>query len=321
MGARGAEIGDLSALFRSVQVLFCDFDTMYRSSMNLMTGPENDVSDDAHLTIGDVAARTGVSAATLRAWERRHDFPRPERLPGGHRRYREAQCEEVKEVVRRRDAGTRLEVAIGDVLASARRGPSAPSVFASLRARHPELEALRLRKSMMMSLSWAIEDEALATAARPVLFGNFQRVGHYRTAKERWAELSRVADAAVVFSAFRTMRADVVPAEVPLAPDAPMRHEWSVVCDSPQFCAALSAWELPGQDHLDNADRVMEGMWSVDPWVVRDAARACARVAEECGYPDTATLTSLLDDRPVSAASAPMLTLFNRIIAYADDVR
>lgn len=298
-----------------------DFDNMYRSSMNLMTGPDNLVSDAAHLTIGDVAARTGVSAATLRAWERRHDFPRPDRLPGGHRRYRDDQCDQVAEVVRRRDAGARLEAAIGDVLASTGTGPGAPSVYAALRARHPGLETLRLRKSMMVSMSWAIEDEALASAARPVLFGNFQRVGHFRVAEKRWAELSRVAEVAVVFSAFRGMRADVVPAEVPLPEDAPMRHEWSVVCDSAQFSAALSAWEMPGQDDLDNRDRTMEGIWSVDPWVVRDAAHACARVAEDCGYPHVGRVRDVLERRPVSSSSAPSVSLFNRIVSYADHVR
>ncbi|WP_299052305.1 DICT sensory domain-containing protein [uncultured Nocardioides sp.] len=280
------------------------------------------MSDEAHLTIGDVAARTGVSTTTLRAWERRHDFPHPARLPGGHRRYREDQCEQVKEVARRRDRGVRLEIAIADVMmASSRSGPQAPSVFASLRSRHPHLEALRLRKSMMMSLSWAIEDEALATAARPVIFGNFQRTRHFEIAQSRWEELARVADVAVVFSAFPDLRTDVAPVRVPLAPDAPMRHEWSVVCDSAEFCAALSAWELPGQEDKPNADRVMEGMWTVDPWVVRDAALTCVRVAQDYGYDDGGRMERILEERPVSAASAPMVTLFNRIVGYADSVR
>lgn len=37
--------------------------------------------------IGEVAASTGVSTATLRAWERRHAILRPRRTPGGHRIY------------------------------------------------------------------------------------------------------------------------------------------------------------------------------------------------------------------------------------------
>ena len=41
------------------------------------------------LTISDLAQRTGVSAATLRAWETRHGFPTPTRRESGHRRYDE----------------------------------------------------------------------------------------------------------------------------------------------------------------------------------------------------------------------------------------
>jgi DNA-binding transcriptional MerR regulator/methylmalonyl-CoA mutase cobalamin-binding subunit len=39
------------------------------------------------LSIGDVAAITGVSAETLRMWERRYGRPEAVRLPSGHRRY------------------------------------------------------------------------------------------------------------------------------------------------------------------------------------------------------------------------------------------
>ena len=41
------------------------------------------------LSIGELARRTGVPAATLRSWEDRYGFPRPQRLGGGHRRYAE----------------------------------------------------------------------------------------------------------------------------------------------------------------------------------------------------------------------------------------
>jgi MerR family transcriptional regulator, light-induced transcriptional regulator len=45
---------------------------------------------------------TGVGAARLRAWERRYGFPSPSRLPGGRRRYSEADAEAIK---RRCDSG------------------------------------------------------------------------------------------------------------------------------------------------------------------------------------------------------------------------
>jgi DNA-binding transcriptional MerR regulator len=39
------------------------------------------------LSIGDLAASTGLSSDTLRVWERRYGRPTPQRLPSGHRRY------------------------------------------------------------------------------------------------------------------------------------------------------------------------------------------------------------------------------------------
>ena len=46
-----------------------------------MSGPEDGLS------IGELARQTGVPVATLRSWEGRYGFPRPQRLAGGHRRY------------------------------------------------------------------------------------------------------------------------------------------------------------------------------------------------------------------------------------------
>ena len=50
----------------------------------------------ATLTIGDLAARTGLTTATLRMWESRHGFPVPTRLDSGHRRYDEHDVGQVQ---------------------------------------------------------------------------------------------------------------------------------------------------------------------------------------------------------------------------------
>lgn len=42
------------------------------------------------LKVREAAQRLNVSPSTLRAWERRFGYPVPDRSPGGHRRYREA---------------------------------------------------------------------------------------------------------------------------------------------------------------------------------------------------------------------------------------
>lgn len=42
---------------------------------------------DAHLSIGALAAATGIPVETLRTWEARYGFPVPDRKPSGHRVY------------------------------------------------------------------------------------------------------------------------------------------------------------------------------------------------------------------------------------------
>jgi MerR family transcriptional regulator, light-induced transcriptional regulator len=62
-------------------------------------------------------------------------------------------------------------------------------------------------------------------------------------------------------------------AEIPVPEDSPLRREWSLVCDAPDLPACVTGWEHLGQDGCRDADRIFEVMWSVDPQVVRTAAR------------------------------------------------
>ncbi|HEY0937894.1 MAG TPA: MerR family transcriptional regulator, partial [Trebonia sp.] len=79
------------------------------------------------LTIGELAARTGVPAPTLRSWENRYGFPRPQRMAAGHRRYHERDITLIEEVLRQRAAGLSLPAAISQ--ATADRADGDQSVF------------------------------------------------------------------------------------------------------------------------------------------------------------------------------------------------
>lgn len=46
-------------------------------------------TETATWSIGDLAEATDIAPATIRVWERRYGRPVPERLPSGHRRYRD----------------------------------------------------------------------------------------------------------------------------------------------------------------------------------------------------------------------------------------
>ena len=89
------------------------------------------------LTIREVAARSGVPAGTLRMWEERYGFPKPERLPSGHRRFSEDQVDQVRAVVAAREGGLSLPAAIERINGAP--AERRESLYALLRLRRPEL--------------------------------------------------------------------------------------------------------------------------------------------------------------------------------------
>ncbi len=286
-----------------------------------MTSHGQDVStgsSDPGLTIGDLAHRTGLAPATLRAWETRFGFPVPRRLASGHRRYAEHDVGLVEQVVRRKDAGVRLETAIAEARESGE-GPSV-SVFAELRRRHPHLAPQPLRKSTLLALTWAMEDECCARAQRPTLFAAFQHERYFRHAQERWAELARTARRTVVFAAFDDPTPTPGLSMVPLPASAPMRREWALVCDAADHPAALAAWELPGQSGVADRDRIFESVWTVEPPGVRDAARACAGLVEQLA-PEQAVGFEGLDGTTARASDdlQAAVSMFSRLVAYVDN--
>jgi DICT domain-containing protein len=296
---------------------------MVNPNQSVAQAPQPHESVDG-LSIGDLADRTGVAPATLRMWESRHGFPVPRRRDSGHRRYDESAVELIRQVLRRREAGSRLEVAIAAVAltqASIAEPPGAPSVFATMRRLHPDLHPQRLSKATLLAMSWAIEDECCSRAERPMIFGAFQKERYYLAAEERWRELARVARSTMIFAGFPDEPEPVDGTTFVVLPeDAPMRKEWAVVCDAPEYPAMLTAWELPGQSTVPDKQRLFEAIWTVEPAAVRDAARACAQVAQQLGHVEAAPLLYELADNP----PAPPLellqatSLLNRVVAYVD---
>lgn len=69
-------------------------------------------SDKPLYNIGVVARMTGVSMATLRAWERRYGFPDSERTSGGHRLYSERDVMRLRWVKERIEEGMQTAQAI-----------------------------------------------------------------------------------------------------------------------------------------------------------------------------------------------------------------
>jgi DNA-binding transcriptional MerR regulator len=232
-------------------------------------------SAEGWISIGELSRLTGASSATLRTWERRHGIPRPERLPGGHRRYRPEDVELVRHLLAQRGVGVPLATAAAH--ARDRAGEPATSIYAALRRRRPALRPQTLRQPTMLALSRAIEDESLSRAERPVIFGAFQRERFYRASAGRWRELAAGAAFAAVFADFAAVsKPRGGPVEIPLGRDHPLSREWAVVCDASGHGACLFGWEPP---RAGGGGRRFEAIWSVEPDVVRDAARICAEIA------------------------------------------
>jgi DNA-binding transcriptional MerR regulator len=270
------------------------------------------------LAIKDVAERSGVAAGTIRMWEQRYGFPEPQRTASGYRRYSEADVEALIRVAALRERGLSVPAAIER--AQAGRAPDRPSLFAAISGLDPAARPQRLRRSTLSALSRAIEHEALAQAARPVVFGAFQREANYDAVRPRWQRLAQAADAAVVFADFPTLRRPPdAPVEVPIAHAEQLSSEWAVIVDAPGLAASLLAWELPGE-RAPGGEPCFEALWTLDPGATRRAAHVAARLAAAQDEALGAELEERLAGRPLAFGEpAPALTaLTNRLVAYLE---
>jgi DNA-binding transcriptional MerR regulator len=265
---------------------------------------------DELLSIGDLAAATGVAAGTLRMWESRHGFPVARRRSRSHRRYDADEIARVQRVLEERRNGLSLAAAIERVRDWAPSAP--PSLFAALRQHAPQLAPQRLPVRGMRAISHAIEDECLARAARPLLAGTFQHEGAYRRAEPRWRELARTAGLAFVLADFGTPRTGRGgPAEVALPTQSPVRREWAVVCLDPDFTACLAGWERPA----DGGARSFEAIWTTDPVAAAAALRVALAVAGgTVARSGAALLEDLLPRLAGDAGTA--VAVANRAIGY-----
>jgi DICT domain-containing protein len=274
------------------------------------------------LAIKDVAERTGLAAGTIRMWEQRYGVPVPQRAPSGYRMYSDEDVELLRRAVTFRERGLSVPAALDRARSFGE--TDRPSIYGAVIAGDSPVRPRVLRKRTLIAISHAIEDETIARAAGPVVFGAFQHVRNYRTEQHRYRRLAERADAAVVFADFDAPR--VVPgepAEVPIRPDAALGNEWAVVIDAPGYAACLLAWERPRspeEDRLPDVERRFESLWTMDPAVVRRAALVgCSLTRASC--PELADrIERLLADRPLAMEQpAPALTaLTNRLVSYLE---
>jgi MerR family transcriptional regulator, light-induced transcriptional regulator len=275
------------------------------------------------LAIKDVAERTGLAPGTIRMWEQRYGVLVPGRAESGYRVYTADDVELLRRAVSLRARGWSVPAAL-DRARTLVDATDRPSIYGAIASADVPVKPQVLRKRTLIAISHAIEDETIARAAGPVVFGAFQHERNYRHEEHRYRRMAERADAAVVFADFPAPRLDAAPAEIPIPPDAALGNEWAVIVDAPGYAACVLAWERPRtpaeERDLPELDRRFESLWTMDPAIVRRAALVgCALTRDEA--PELAgRIERLLADRPLAVeAPAPGLTaLTNRLVGYLE---
>jgi len=275
------------------------------------------------LAIKEVAERTGIAAGTIRMWEQRYGFPEPARTSSGYRIYTDDDVDVLRRVGAFRDGGLSVPAALERAREST--GSSdRPSIFGAIASSEDPVPARSLRKRTLLAISRGIEDETLARAAGPVVVGAFQSARNYEAVQHRYDRIAGNADACVVFADFEAVRERLgLPTEIPIDAEDALGNEWAVVVDAPGYAACLLAWETPESqrdEHLPDAERRFEALWTMDPRVVRRAALVGAALAGRSDAVLGERLERLLMDRPLAfEVPVPGLTsLTNRIVGYLD---
>ena len=72
----------------------------------------NQISKRPRYNLNLVLQETGIKADTLRAWERRHQLPIPERSAGGHRLFSDFDIATIKWLQSKQNEGMRISQAV-----------------------------------------------------------------------------------------------------------------------------------------------------------------------------------------------------------------
>ena len=264
-------------------------------------------------SIGVLAERTGLTPTLLRTWENRFGFPAGTRSAAGHRRFTDADVDLVRQVQELRAGGVGLSAAV-EAVRRRRRRP-VESVHAVMARDFPHLGVQRLGRRALVAASYAVEDEALARAERPIVLGTFQVGDRFADQRRRWDELARTAAWSAVVADFDdSLPADpsAIPARCQLAEGSPLRREWTVVTVSDTRAALVSAWEVPG------TTRLWESVVSTHRPAAVAAARVLVDAARAAGAEPPAHVAELLDEPGRETVAVDADRMWLRAMAHLD---
>jgi DNA-binding transcriptional MerR regulator len=116
-----------------------------------------DIIEEPFYNIGAVSEMTNIPASTLRAWERRYDFPQPVRTDGGHRLYSERDIERLKWIKDQTEHGMQISQAVQALRRLEEAGQFPKRAIAQTGSRNlspiaPAMKRDQYRQSLMQAL-------------------------------------------------------------------------------------------------------------------------------------------------------------------------
>jgi DNA-binding transcriptional MerR regulator len=100
-------------------------------------------NDEPLYNIGVVSRMTGISMATLRAWERRYEFPTAKRTSGGHRLYSERDIIQLQWVKERIEEGMQTSQSIIALHRQEQAGRNVPGIYDTIPEKVLPIEEVR----------------------------------------------------------------------------------------------------------------------------------------------------------------------------------
>jgi len=142
-------------------------------------------AQEPHWSLAAVTQSSGIGAHTLRAWERRYGFPKPARLPSGHRRYTSEQVIRLRLISQVLAAGHRAGAIVPLPLEKLRQMLEGGGTETSKSLPAGQLDAL-------LEAAYRFDREAVISAFQ----GWWAELGLSSFLKERMAPLARTIGAA-----------------------------------------------------------------------------------------------------------------------------
>ena len=240
---------------------------------------------DRTYEIHEVARLTGLAPARLRAWERRYEVVRPQRLPNGYRVYTGEQVALLRAYARLVEGGERIgdlaaqspDVVLSRIEAQAEDGSPLAALLGAIRDYDRDrLEALVAQQLSLRGLA-AFAAEVVVPLARAI--GDGWAVGQLPVAAEH------LASEVVVHALKAGLRTGRAGGPLFLAGCLPAeRHEWGIlatlaVLQGRGWRVQYLGADLPPEEMVETSWRLMPhavGLSSSDAEVVRAALPALA---------------------------------------------